>query len=805
MKNRLLILTMSICFLCASVFFAPTADAATEKLNEPTKEQIVQMYYGALKYNYTQTSVWTSGYSFTAPYAPGKLKQETLDNALNYLNFNRFVAGLSYDVKLNEEYNDLAQHGAVINKIFVSAGYGLTHEPQRIPEIADMSDDFYQKAYNASKTSNLGAGSLSMPEFIYGCMMDGHDNNIGIVGHRSWFLRPHVEEMGFGDVIGASAAVVMATGDFDVPYDYVAWPAKKMPMELFARDRFKREDGTWAYRYPFSIMLGDEYSEIYDERDITVTVKYKDKTYTLDATDKDMNGEYFAVATIPYGLQSKVIIFDIPEMMEDIFAEVESTDIDPSDRVDITISGPGLRKWDDAAEKYVDAPIHHTVDFFYIEKEGITGLAYPSLTQVKYTDKTKTAMYWEPIVGATSYKVEYKIGSGSWQTCPSAVEDKEVSGKMKKWVSMSGLEQGKTYYFRITAVRDNNPSRNATSSSISHKVPAATNQTPSTTPDSSQPGTTQPTTPSTCMHELATTKTTKATTTTDGKIDRYCYICGQFLDTYVIPKASNISLSFTSAEYTGKEISPTVSVKDSTGKELLRSNYSIFTPSGRTKSGTYTYTVTLTGNYSGSQTLTLTITPKSSTVTPAPSPTPNTGGGTTETPSVTVAAIKSVKLAKTSVVYTGKAQKVKVTVKDANGKVVSAANYTVTYKNNVKVGKATVTVKGKGNYAGTKTATFKIIPKAPVIKKPVAAKKAVTVKWNKVAKEVTGYEVMVATNKKFTAGKKVVTIKKAKTTSTKVTKLKTKKTYYVKVRTYKTVKGVKYYSKWSSIKTVKTK
>ena len=160
---------------------------------------------------------------------------------------------------------------------------------------------------------------------------------------------------------------------------------------------------------------------------------------------------------------------------------------------------------------------------------------------------------------------------------------------------------------------------------------------------------------------------------------------------------------------------------------------------------------------------------------------------------------------KDSVVYTGKAQKVKVTVKDANGKVVSAANYTVTYKNNVKVGKATVTVKGKGNYAGTKTATFKIIPKAPTIKKPVAAKKAVTVKWAKVAKEVTGYEVMVATNKKFNAGKKTVTVKKANAVSAKVTKLKAKKTYYVKVRAYKTVGKVKYYSNWSAVKQVKVK
>ena len=178
--------------------------------------------------------------------------------------------------------------------------------------------------------------------------------------------------------------------------------------------------------------------------------------------------------------------------------------------------------------------------------------------------------------------------------------------------------------------------------------------------------------------------------------------------------------------------------------------------------------------------------------------------GTTQTPVTSVAGIKSVSIAK-SVVYTGKALKPKVTVKDTKGKTVSAASYTVIYKNNKKVGKATATVKFRGSYSGSKAVTFKIIPKAPTIKKPVAAKKAVTVKWNKVAKKVTGYEVMVATNKKFTVGKKTVTVKKAKATSAKVTKLKAKKTYYVKVRAYKTVGKVKYYSNWSAVKQVKVK
>ena len=95
-------------------------------------------------------------------------------------------------------------------------------------------------------------------------------------------------------------------------------------------------------------------------------------------------------------------------------------------------------------------------------------------------------------------------------------------------------------------------------------------------------------------------------------------------------------------------------------------------------------------------------------------------------------------------------------------------------------------------------------PKSASIKKVKGAKKAVSVEWKKVS-GVKGYQVQVATNKKFKKNKKTVTIKKQKTTKTTVKKLKAKKKYYVRVRTYKIVNGKKVYSSWSKVKTVKTK
>lgn len=95
-------------------------------------------------------------------------------------------------------------------------------------------------------------------------------------------------------------------------------------------------------------------------------------------------------------------------------------------------------------------------------------------------------------------------------------------------------------------------------------------------------------------------------------------------------------------------------------------------------------------------------------------------------------------------------------------------------------------------------------PKSAKIKKVKAAKKAVSVEWKKVS-GVKGYQVQVATDKKFKKNKKTATVKKQKTTKVTIKKLKAKKKYYVRIRTYKTVNGKKVYSSWSKVKTVKTK
>lgn len=90
------------------------------------------------------------------------------------------------------------------------------------------------------------------------------------------------------------------------------------------------------------------------------------------------------------------------------------------------------------------------------------------------------------------------------------------------------------------------------------------------------------------------------------------------------------------------------------------------------------------------------------------------------------------------------------------------------------------------------------------VKKLVSKRKALVVYWNKIA-NVSGYQIQVATDKKFKKNKKTVTVAKQNASKKTVKKLKAKKKYFVRVRVYKTVNDKKSYGKWSKVKSVKTK
>lgn len=169
-----------------------------------------------------------------------------------------------------------------------------------------------------------------------------------------------------------------------------------------------------------------------------------------------------------------------------------------------------------------------------------------------------------------------------------------------------------------------------------------------------------------------------------------------------------------------------------------------------------------------------------------------------------VSVTPSVKLSTSVYTYNGKVKTpgVKVSV---NGTVLTKDNYSVSYgKGRKNVGKYTVKVTLKNDYAGSKTVSFKINPPKSAVKKLKKGKKSFTVYVKKQSKQTSGYQVQYSTSKKFKSPK-AKSLTSYKKTKLKVKKLKKHKKYYVRVRTYKKVGKAKYYSSWSSAKSVKTK
>ena len=146
--------------------------------------------------------------------------------------------------------------------------------------------------------------------------------------------------------------------------------------------------------------------------------------------------------------------------------------------------------------------------------------------------------------------------------------------------------------------------------------------------------------------------------------------------------------------------------------------------------------------------------------------------------------------------------------------VVTATGYNktleFTYTNKsdttaTKPSDATAATKPAATTTATKPAV-KPVKKVTVKKqtaKVKAGKKKLTVTWKKV-KNVSGYQIKIATKKNF-KGAKTYTVKSYKTYKKVIKKLKAKKKYFVKVRAYKTVGKSKVYGAYSAVRSCKVK
>ena len=145
---------------------------------------------------------------------------------------------------------------------------------------------------------------------------------------------------------------------------------------------------------------------------------------------------------------------------------------------------------------------------------------------------------------------------------------------------------------------------------------------------------------------------------------------------------TSVSLSVSSFTYDGAEKKPKITVKN--GKKQLTANtdYTV-SYNNNINAGTASVTITGKGSYSGSQTKNFTITPAALTKT-------------------------TISLSASSFIYDGAEKKPAITIKAGKNQLTLNKDYTISYKNNMNVGTASVTVTGKGNYTGTISKSFTI-------------------------------------------------------------------------------------------------
>ena len=155
-----------------------------------------------------------------------------------------------------------------------------------------------------------------------------------------------------------------------------------------------------------------------------------------------------------------------------------------------------------------------------------------------------------------------------------------------------------------------------------------------------------------------------------------------------------------------------------------------------------------------------------------------------------------------SVSFTGSNITPSVTVKVAGRTLTSGTDYTVSYSNNKNVGTSNVYVYGKGNYSGSLSAKFDIVPAKQQIQKLETKYKGFYIDWAQKG-SATGYDVEYSVNANMSgAVSKHLTANKPDTLT--VSGLSGDKTYYVRVRSYTNVNGKVYYGAWSDIKSIKT-
>ena len=419
--RRLIAATIFSVLLLALSTGLSWAATASSALEGPSQENIVlyAQEHPTDLVSYSADGIPLNGYTIgyrikpqlSQPYTAGVLSDEELACALNTVKTIRYIAGLSDDIYLSDEYNSLAQASSLVNYV----NNKLTHTPAAP---AGMDYALASAGYKGSSKSNISwtswRDSALKWTIIHGWMDDSDDYNISTLGHRRWILNPSMGMTGFGSVTGSkgtySAMCAHAMTNLSGSKSgAVCWPATNTPLSYFGSDA------------PWSISLGREIS---DDDVIVSLVRMNSsaeegKVWTFS---KYLSDGDFYVNNGGYG-EKGCIIFR------------------PS----------GIDGYEDGDSFYVsvllrdtEETISYNVDFF--DLEGYYAPEAPVLSSVKLNSLDKPRITWEETADADSYNLYRKTRGGSWKLIADDLTDCIYED--------ASAGRGIRYYYKVTALRN---------------------------------------------------------------------------------------------------------------------------------------------------------------------------------------------------------------------------------------------------------------------------------------------------------------------------------------------------------------
>ena len=819
---------------------ATLAAASGLGVESHTQEEIIKHIKdsGAL---ITDDTVYKTNYSAEQPYSAGVLDESTLNSGIAMLNNIRYIAGLNYDVTLDEEFNKECQAGALIGKIYEA----IDHHPK---QPSGMSDDLYQLAYKGCSESNIAWGFSTLNKcIVFGWMSDEDEGNISSVGHRAWCLNPTMGKTGFG-VVDNYYNMHSFDRSYTSSVKNISWPAQNMPVEYFDKNM------------PWSVFTGS--SETASDVKVTLTRQSDGKVWNFSQDSAD---GYFNCTNY---IQSGTIVF-IPS---------DITGYNDGDVFTVSVTG-------------VKTPLSYTVSFFSLGsdlghvhtfKKGkltVNGIDIDAMTAdvslkcdscdaAFESTGTITNLLTDNVTcgfkGYVGFDFEAKIYGVNWQGTnyyyikglPHKYGDVDFTWDGTDCTADAKCSRcGDVVSEKCTVTSRTTATCTADGVTIytaeyDGKTDTKTVDTPATghsftdyVSDNNATCTADGTKTAKCNNGCGATDTiadegsklthkfTKyvsnndATCQADGTKTAKCdYGCGT-TDT-IADEGSKLDHKFTKyvpnndatcknagtktakCDY-GCGSTDTVENADDPQKEHSFTNY--ISDNNATCQADGTKTAECDYGCGTTDTIENADDPQKE----------HTSSGKWEVStkatdkadgkladkciecgqiinSRRIPQIKNVKLAYTCCTYNGTAKKPGVTVYDVDGNTLNKTDYTVSYKNNTASGAAGVTVTFKGNYAGRITATFVIYPKAVSIKTAQSTAKGVKLTWNRAANG-TGYIVYRSVN--GSSFKRYKTINSLSTISMVDGGAKKSGTKYAyKIYVYKSVNGKVYNSAASAVK-----